>query len=214
MHTNILIKSTAEEINADFYCQLSWVNKVKEKKKYKRNQVFDKDSIESKAQMHFRQLAFLAGKIGRTIVLPNVHHSHMGACLSHPFSFYYDQKRWLKSTKKHFDWITMNDFQTWINERQTVGAQPTGQEIYIEGSQKSGYLYKQKNCFQSLFDFTNRPIVSYQLADISHPVKKDGNITQTMMTLLSDEAREYEYLGKSDGPVDVINLFYDRRFFI
>ncbi|KAG1607770.1 hypothetical protein G6F46_012050 [Rhizopus delemar] len=167
---------------------------------------------ESKAQMHFRQLAFLAGKIGRTIVLPNVHHSHMGACLSHPFSFYYDQKRWLKSTKRHFDWITMNDFQTWINERQTVGAQPTGQEIYIEGSQKSGYLYKQKNCFQSLFDFTNRPIVSYQLADISHPLKKDGNITKTMMTLLNDEAREYEYLGKSDGPVDVINLFYDRRF--
>ncbi|KAG1445004.1 hypothetical protein G6F56_010070 [Rhizopus delemar] len=162
--------------------------------------------------MHFRQLAFLAGKIGRTIVLPNVQHSHIGACLAYPFSFYYNEKTWLKSTRKHFDSITMQDFQAWLEERKKAGTQPTGQEIYIQGSQKSKLLYKKKNCFQNSFDFTDRPIANYQLADISHPSKKDGNVTQIMMSLLSDEAREHEHLGTQNTPVDVINLYYDRRF--
>ncbi|KAG1047059.1 hypothetical protein G6F43_010478 [Rhizopus delemar] len=168
---------------------------------------------ESKAQMHFRQLAFLAGKIGRTIVLPNVHSSHLGACLSSPFDFYYDQVKWLKENRKgHFNYITMSEFKAWIKERQAVGVLPTAQEIHIQGSQKSKLLKKQKNCFKSSFDFSDRPISSYQFLDISHPRKKDGNITQIMMSLLGDQAREYEHIGGSDKPVDVINLFYDRRY--
>ncbi|KAG1452313.1 hypothetical protein G6F46_004319 [Rhizopus delemar] len=168
---------------------------------------------ESKAQMHFRQLAFLAGKIGRTIVLPNVHSSHLGACLSSPFDFYYDQIKWLKENRKgHFNYITMSEFKAWIKERQAVGVLPTAQEIHIQGSQKSKLLKKQKNCFKSSFDFSDRPISSYQFLDISHPRKKDGNITQIMMSLLGDQAREYEHIGGSDKPVDVINLFYDRRY--
>lgn len=162
--------------------------------------------------MHFRQLAFLAGKIGRTIVLPNVHSSHLGACLSSPFDFYYDQVKWLKENRKgHFNYITMSEFKAWIKERQAVGVLPTAQEIHIQGSQKSKLLKKQKNCFKSSFDFSDRPISSYQFLDISHPRKKDGNITQIMMSLLGDQAREYEHIGGSDKPVDVINLFYDRR---
>ncbi|KAG1136486.1 hypothetical protein G6F37_010131 [Rhizopus arrhizus] len=163
--------------------------------------------------MHFRQLAFLAGKIGRTIVLPNVHSSHLGACLSSPFDFYYDQEKWLKENRKgHFNYITMSEFKAWIKERQAVGVLPTAQEIHIQGSQKSKLLKKQKNCFKSSFDFSDRPISSYQFLDLSHPRKKDGNITQIMMSLLGDQAREYEHIGDSDKPVDVINLFYDRRY--
>ncbi|CEG72321.1 hypothetical protein RMATCC62417_07902 [Rhizopus microsporus] len=167
---------------------------------------------ESKAQMHFRQLAFLAGKIGRTIVLPNVYNSHLGACLPYPFDFYYDQEAWAKENERFFNYITMDDFKAWISERQAVGVDPTAQEIFVQGTQKSKLLAKFKNCFRSSFDFSDRPIANYQLLDISHPTQKDGNITQTMMSLLSDEAREHEYLGNSDKPVDVINLFYDRRF--
>ncbi|KAG0743647.1 hypothetical protein G6F62_010140 [Rhizopus arrhizus] len=163
--------------------------------------------------MHFRQLAFLAGKIGRTIVLPNVHSSYLGACLSSPFDFYYDQEKWLKENRKgHFNYITMSEFKAWIKERQAVGVLPTAQEIHIQGSQKSKLLKKQKNCFKSSFDFSDRPISSYQFLDLSHPRKKDGNITQIMMSLLGDQAREYEHIGDSDKPVDVINLFYDRRY--
>lgn len=161
--------------------------------------------------MHFRQLAFLAGKIGRTIVLPNVYNSHLGACLPYPFDFYYDQEAWAKENERFFNYITMDDFKAWISERQAVGVDPTAQEIFVQGTQKSKLLAKFKNCFRSSFDFSDRPIANYQLLDISHPTQKDGNITQTMMSLLSDEAREHEYLGNSDKPVDVINLFYDRR---
>jgi hypothetical protein len=183
---------------------------------------------ESKAQLHFRQLSFLAGKIGRTIVLPNVYNSHLGACLPHPFSFYYDQS-WLDENKKHFNYITMEDFKAWLLERHYAGAIPSGQEIYMQGSRKSRLLNKIKNCFSDSFDFSGRPTVSYQLQD--HQDQRHINITDIMMNLFSDKARQHEYLdgtlpsssstlGKTKDfkvhtgspPVDVINLFYDRRF--
>lgn len=184
---------------------------------------------ESKAQLHFRQLAFLAGKVGRTIVLPNVYNSHMGSCLPHPFSFYYDLK-WLDGNKKHFNYITMEDFKAWLLERHYAGAIPSGQEIYMQGTRKSRLLKKIKNCFSDSFDFSGRPTVSYQLQD--HQDQRHINITDIMMDLFSDKARQHEYLdgtiqspsmpgaakkfkvqtGASSPPVDVINLFYDRRY--
>lgn len=183
---------------------------------------------ESKGQLHFRQLAFLAGKVGRTIVLPNVYNSHLGACLPHPFSFYYDQS-WLNQNKKHFNYITMEDFKAWLLERHYAGVIPSGQEIYMQGSRKSRLLNKIKNCFGDSFDFSGRPTVSYQLQD--HQDQRHINITDIMMNLFSDKARQHEYLDGTlpsssstfgatkdfkvhtgSPPVDVINLFYDRRF--
>ncbi|KAI7902464.1 uncharacterized protein BX663DRAFT_531402 [Cokeromyces recurvatus] len=190
---------------------------------------------ESKAQLHFRQIAFLAGKLGRTIVLPNVHNSHLGSCLPHPFRFYYDQS-WLDNNKEHFKYITMEDFKEWVLERRFAGAIPTAQEIFLQGVRKSRLMEKAKNCFQSSFDFSNRPIVGYQVPDHHNPL--DLNITNIFVNLLSDEAREYEYFTYKDQlspneedhginnnkatdllsssspppPVDVINLFYDRRY--
>ncbi|KAI9273628.1 hypothetical protein BY458DRAFT_508416 [Sporodiniella umbellata] len=164
---------------------------------------------ESKGQMHFRQLAFLAKKLGRTIVLPNVHRSHLGACLEHPFSFYYDDQRWLELNEGYVDAIRMQDFQSWLAERKAAEAVPSAQEIYIQGIERSKLLYKKKNCFRDSFDFTDRPTVDYQLLDARG---KGKNITHTLARLLSNEARAYEYLGASDTPVDVIHLYYDRRF--
>ncbi|CEP16420.1 hypothetical protein [Parasitella parasitica] len=180
---------------------------------------------ESKAQLHFRQLAFLAGKIGRTIVLPNVHNSHLGACLPHLFTFYYDSS-WLDANKKHFNYITMENFKAWLLERHSTGAIPSGQEIYMQGSRKSRLLTKINNCFGDYFDFSNRPTVSYQLQD--HQNQRHVNITNVMINLFSDNARQHEYINREPSstssllgitkaplhppPVDVINLFYDRRY--
>ncbi|KAI9281980.1 hypothetical protein BY458DRAFT_498589 [Sporodiniella umbellata] len=167
---------------------------------------------ESKAQLHFRQLAFLAGKIGRTIVLPNVRSSRLGACLSNPFDFYYDQETWLSSNRMHFNYITMKDFQAWISERRRAGSRPSAQEIHIQGEAESKLLRRETNCFESFFDFYDRPTSSYQFPDDHHYHRKSPDTTATMMSLLSDEARQLEHAGYSDKPVDVINLLYDRRF--
>ncbi|GAA5807284.1 hypothetical protein MFLAVUS_000641 [Mucor flavus] len=175
---------------------------------------------ESKAQLHFRQLAFMAGKIGRTIVLPNVYNSHFGSCLPNTFDFYYD-KSWLDTNQNRFHYITMKDFKLWISERQEAGVVPTGQEIYMQRSQRSRLLKNIKNCFRDAFDFSGRPTVNYQILDRPVP-PKNMNLTDIIMKLLSDEARQHEYIDQSlinadfphveTPPVDVINLFYDRRY--
>ncbi|KAI8991474.1 hypothetical protein BDF20DRAFT_831509 [Mycotypha africana] len=176
---------------------------------------------ESKAQFHFRQLAFLAGKIDRTIVLPNTYNSHLGSCLHHPFHFYYEQS-WLDRNRKHFNYITMEDFKAWLLERQMKDVVPTAQELYIQRSRRSLLLEKVDNCFSNSFDFSGRPSVYYRFPD-SHKQSKI-NVTDVMMRLLSDETREHEYLltdsysneivdrASTPPPVDVINLFYDRRY--
>ncbi|KAI8378356.1 hypothetical protein BD560DRAFT_325468 [Blakeslea trispora] len=163
---------------------------------------------ESKAQMHFRQLAFLAGQLNRTIVLPNVYQSHLGACLPYPFDFYYDPQ-WLEDHAHHFKYITMDKFKEWIEARHQASFVPTGQEIYIQGSQKSKLLKRIKNCLHDLFDFSQRPVVNYQFFDHARP-PKDINLNQIMTSLLSDQARYHE--SALDEPVDVIHLYYDRRY--
>ncbi|RCH81773.1 hypothetical protein CU098_005781 [Rhizopus stolonifer] len=142
---------------------------------------------ESKAQTHFRQLAFLAGQLNRTIVLPN----------------------WLDSNSHYFKYITMSDFKAWIIARHQANAVPTGQEVYIQGSQKSRLLKKIKNCFRDSFDFSQRPIVNYQFLDHQ---KVNLNFKDIMLSLLSDQARQHEYLLEDNMPVDVIHLYFDRRY--
>ncbi|EAU83290.2 hypothetical protein CC1G_10731 [Coprinopsis cinerea okayama7 len=45
---------------------------------------------ESKARLHFRQIAFLAQRLDRILVLPNVGKSRIGACFKWGFGTYYD----------------------------------------------------------------------------------------------------------------------------
>lgn len=114
----------------------------------------------------------------------------------------------------------MDNFKSWLLARHYAGVVPTGQEVYIQGSHRTTRLLKRiKNCFQDSFDFSGRPTVNYQVLDRQHQ-QKDMNLTKIMMSLLSDEARQYEYLNGAPSreeefnispPVDVINLFYDRR---
>lgn len=109
----------------------------------------------------------------------------------------------------------MEDFKSWLQERHDAGIVPTAQEIYIQGTRKSSLLAKAKNCFHSFFNFNGRPIVNYQFMDNhEHNVTQ---ITSIVQSVLSNEARQHEYYYDSVGahdaipPVDVINLYYDRR---
>ncbi|ORZ20604.1 hypothetical protein BCR42DRAFT_409134 [Absidia repens] len=186
---------------------------------------------ESKAQYHFRQLAFLAGKVHRTIVLPNVHSSHLGACRQHPFDFYYDYS-WMDANKDAFNYITMEQFQYWLQERRAVEATPSGQEVFIEINEAYPHLAKADNCFKDLFDFTHRPRTRFQLEDPETESKRTGNFTEILMDVLGDKARQKDYIDQrardrlvqgDDGmttvndqdvvpDLEVIHLFYDRRF--
>ncbi|KAI8077733.1 uncharacterized protein BX664DRAFT_318312 [Halteromyces radiatus] len=170
---------------------------------------------ESKAQYHFRQLAFLSGKLKRTIVLPNVHSSHLGACRQHPFDFYYDYT-WLDKNKQFFNYITMEQFQQWIQERHTVQAVPSGQEVFIEIDETYPHLAKSTNCFQHLFDFTYRPRRRYQLEDPELESKRIGNYTEILLNALGDDERRKDYQNNNNNKdipdLEVIHLFYDRRF--
>ncbi|KAI8330739.1 hypothetical protein BC941DRAFT_361183 [Chlamydoabsidia padenii] len=184
---------------------------------------------ESKAQYHFRQLAFLSGKLNRTIVLPNVHSSHLGACRQHPFDFYYDHT-WMDANRGHFNYITMEQFKDWIQERRAVASVPSGQEIFIEIDETFPHLTKANNCFKDLFDFTHRPRTRFQLDDPELETRRTGNYTQILLDVLGDGARAKEYkdqLLANHGldndmestatativpDLEVIHLFYDRRF--
>lgn len=77
---------------------------------------------ESKAQMHFRQLAFLSGMLNRTVVLPNVAGSRLGACLEHDFDFYYSSQ-WAVDHADYFSTISM--------ETSPVGSRNDWQSAFL-----------------------------------------------------------------------------------
>ncbi|KAI7860102.1 hypothetical protein BDC45DRAFT_431427 [Circinella umbellata] len=168
---------------------------------------------ESKAQEHFRQLSFLSGKLGRTIVLPNVHSSHLGACRHFPFSFYYSSE-WLERNKRFFNYITMEDFREWISERQQTGSIPTSQEVVVDINPNFHFLDKAENCFKDLLDYTDRPRKHFTLEDPETFSKRAGNYTEILLNALGEETLGQEYVGQVNPapPLDVISLYYDRRF--
>ncbi|KZV90884.1 hypothetical protein EXIGLDRAFT_110110 [Exidia glandulosa HHB12029] len=112
------------------------------------------------AQKHMVQLAALARRLHRTLVLPNVHRGAMGTCLARGFDAYYDltggalvrdrdAKMYMVPTqqdkkKAHFappwqakQWLALSDavsfaeFRSWAATRQTA---PTAQIVDIEGT--------------------------------------------------------------------------------
>ena len=67
---------------------------------------------ESKARMHFTQILELAGHLNRTLVLPNVGNSRLGACLEWDFATYYDVDALLDGD---LDVLSMADFEWWVS---------------------------------------------------------------------------------------------------
>ncbi|KAI7897388.1 uncharacterized protein EV154DRAFT_409994 [Mucor mucedo] len=85
---------------------------------------------ETRAQMHLRNFAFTAGIINRTLVLPNVANSRIGACKEYDFEYYYDIQ-WAKDNAEHFKYITMQEFIDWLDERKSHGVPANDQIMTI-----------------------------------------------------------------------------------
>ncbi|ORX58907.1 hypothetical protein DM01DRAFT_1333524 [Hesseltinella vesiculosa] len=160
---------------------------------------------ESKAQFHFRQLAFLSGRLDRIIVLPNVHSSHLGACRHYAFDYYYDHG-WLDNNKDSFKYITMRDFLAWTKERQALEQLPTAQEISIELPGVTSTI-PVANCMDQRFNMEGRPRYRFRLEDPENESRRKGDHAAILAKVLQDRNNPQV----PDG-LDVIHLYYDRRF--
>ncbi|KAL1920817.1 uncharacterized protein VTP21DRAFT_11452 [Calcarisporiella thermophila] len=85
---------------------------------------------ESKAQMHFQQLAILSSRLNRTIVLPNASKGRLGSCQKFPFAHYFSNV----TLANRFPFITQETFGQWAKERATgpSGRDATAQYVVVE----------------------------------------------------------------------------------
>ncbi|KAL1922502.1 uncharacterized protein VTP21DRAFT_10041 [Calcarisporiella thermophila] len=103
---------------------------------------------ESKAQIHFHQLALLAKSLNRTVVLPNASKGRLGSCQQFPFSHYFTNE-----TLNEFSFLTQQAFSNWLHERHRA---PTAQFVMIEreremtGELPASYKLHRKYCLRSL----------------------------------------------------------------
>ncbi|KAI8381523.1 uncharacterized protein BYT42DRAFT_494449 [Radiomyces spectabilis] len=164
---------------------------------------------ESKAQMHFRQLAFMAGMANRTIVLPNVGRSRLGACLEHDFSFYYSEE-WARKNGEHFKYITMTDFRAWLAERQE--AKPRSQHMYIHLDQGRVQMPEVDNCFASQLDIAPGSEQRLYLHETSNTAKRAQFERQVKAFLLGNPKPSRETDVDRYQHIEVLSVFYDRRF--
>lgn len=180
--------------------------------------------LESKAQMHFRQLAFLSGVVNRTIVLPNVGGSRLGACLDHDFELYYSPAAWtqqllLNSTDHHFQYISLHEFRTWVKERKAIGLPATSQNLHVHLARNHRQLGESENCFEPLLDMKGERHL--YLEDSSNPGRREpyqdivvefltGKPTPEPAEEEGDrlEPSELETLMRE---LEVLSVYYDRR---
>jgi len=82
---------------------------------------------ESKARIHFSQIAHLAKLLNRTLVLPNVGKSKIGACHKWSFDTYYELDDLSGSGgTNHDSLVSMSDFKVWLegrNQPQHISSQ-------------------------------------------------------------------------------------------
>ncbi|KAF4613570.1 hypothetical protein D9613_007393 [Agrocybe pediades] len=89
---------------------------------------------ESKARIHLTQIVELAKRLNRTLVLPNVGKSKLGACFKWPLERYYDVTS-LSGEERHSDsewYIELEDFKSWLEYKERRGGPPSSQIVTIE----------------------------------------------------------------------------------
>lgn len=184
--------------------------------------------------MHFRQLAFMAGMINRTIVLPNVGGSRLGACQEHDFSLYYSEQ-WAKDNSQYFRYITMSDFKAWLKERNALGVRAKSQTLHIHlGRSQHKNLGETDNCLAPLMNMNTLPERSLYLQDSGNaqrrrPYQKiireflTGKTTNTALVDddvqddngISQKHRQRQYTEDDFSFVtqnlEVLSVYYDRR---
>ncbi|KAI7853936.1 hypothetical protein BDC45DRAFT_569486 [Circinella umbellata] len=169
---------------------------------------------ESKAQMHLRQLAFMAGMLNRTIVLPNVGGSRLGACLDNDFTFYYSNT-WADENQEHFQHITLRNFTSWMKERKAVGFPVTSQTFHVHLSADHKQIGETDNCLAPLMDFTQWHEKSIYLHDSGNirRRKKYQRILYEFFAGKEEEENDDEFKVEDDNDVpEVMSVYYDRRF--
>ena len=76
---------------------------------------------ESKARIHFSQIAHLAKLLNRTLVLPNVGKSKIGACHKWSFDTYYELDGLSgPGGTNHDNLVSMSDFKVWLEGRNQL----------------------------------------------------------------------------------------------
>ncbi|ORZ14642.1 hypothetical protein BCR42DRAFT_452388 [Absidia repens] len=170
---------------------------------------------ESKAQMHFRQLAFMSGLVNRTVVLPNVGGSRLGACLDNDFEFYYSRS-WAVKNQDHFQHITMNDFRQWLLERQAIDRPGTSQSMHIHVNLR-GHAVEPNNCFasQHLLNMNGLPERRLYLNETANPLKRlyyEDAVKDFFLGVYRDAESGESVQDEITDKIEVLSVYYDRRF--
>ena len=82
---------------------------------------------ESKARIHFFQLAQLANRLNRTLVLPKVGKSKIGACFKWNFQTYYNRDSLNLALGDPLAHVEQEDFQAWLEDTERRLSPPTTQ---------------------------------------------------------------------------------------
>lgn len=213
------MKSTVVDHAGLFYQSLSW-NKVSTAEGQRgeaergTNDYQSLFSIESKAQMHFRQLAFLSGLVNRTVILPNVGGSRLGACLGHDFEFYYS-RRWAIDHQSDFQHITMTDFKQWLIERQAIDRPATSQSMHIHVNLR-GHAVEPTNCFaqQNLLNMIGLPERRLYLNETANPRKRlyyQDAVKDFFLGIYRDADSGQSVQDQITDKIEVLSIYYDRR---
>ncbi|KAI8061115.1 hypothetical protein BC940DRAFT_310592 [Gongronella butleri] len=169
---------------------------------------------ESKAQMHFRQLAFMAGLVNRTIVLPNVGGSRLGACLDHDFEFYYS-RQWAIDNQEHFNHITMSDFRQWLEERHAIDRPGTSQSMHIHVNLR-GHAAEPTNCFAdhllNMNGLPERRLYLNETGNAGRRVYYQDAVKDFFLGIYRDHASGEIVKDNITDNMEVLSVFYDRRF--
>ncbi|KAI8079844.1 uncharacterized protein BX664DRAFT_352999 [Halteromyces radiatus] len=170
---------------------------------------------ESKAQMHFRQLAFMSGLVNRTVVLPNVGGSRLGACLENDFEFYYSRS-WAINNQEHFQHITMSDFKQWLLERHAIDRPATSQSMHIHVNLR-GHAVEPENCFasQQLLNMNGLPERRLYLNETANPLRRlyyEDAVKDFFLGIYRDSDTGESVQDEITDKIEVLGVYYDRRF--
>ncbi|KAG0706712.1 hypothetical protein DFH29DRAFT_797900 [Suillus ampliporus] len=183
---------------------------------------------EPKAHMHLQQLAILASKLNRTLVLPNVGNNRIGACSKWPLDSYYDVDL-LRSALPTINTLPFAVFDNWSETRPIL---PTSRVVSFSVGKSSGERDSVPDPFTDdfsiNFDLADQKVASclhskfprlHQSSSIisfafyrSHTTKP--SISQRLIQILSEDADSAEYFSDELATLrssDVIAIEWDLR---
>lgn len=145
---------------------------------------------ETKANMHYRSFVNLARALDRVMVLTNVGNSRINSCQNFTFDLYYDVDE-VQNMFPDVKFITQQDFQNWLSERQR---KPNTEHAYIlpgNTNQSMEYvtpypeILKTKHCLNR-FDFTLDDNTVFKQFNTGPKFTKDIIVHQNFANFLTE----------------------------